>query len=301
MSNFTIDSERIITGKSDPNSITCTVDTLRAATLDPIDEELILNLQRRSKKLFRQPGWKYSLFEPGKSIWFNRYKDGKVSFELNMSDHDNAWDAFEVLREEFGDWALDAKIVRLDVNLTIPLPIREVYNGLDFGRKRSCERWGSKSTGESFYIGMKGRKHEMIIYDKRKESRAEKNKGKPKIKHPCTRIEINSIPKKGMLVKELPLLRRHRPFSHVTRYKILLKRPVMREGEGERSYLRRLGRFMEFKSKYEDWGIHLTRRRLSIESHRNYHVWYRHFYSLRKLEPSLDDIFQIGIDGFFRQ
>lgn len=300
MSNLTIDSERISVGPSHPLNITVSVDTLRASTLKAVSRTVISRLQLRSKRV-RPFGWRLNCFDSDHSIYFYQRKDDTVVFELSLSSFPTVWEAFDHLRTELGPWALEAKIARCEVNLNFPLPIEKVFHGLDFGKKRTCERWGSHAGGESFYIGVKGNRLEMIIYDKRSESRAEKNKGKPPIKHPCTRIEIQTLPKKDMKVRELSLLLNHCPFKHVTRYKVNLIKPEVDFDENVHDYLRKLGRFHEFKSKVDDWGFYLARRKIAIQTQRNFHVHYGEFYSRQKLEPSLDEIFQIGIRGFFPQ
>lgn len=300
MSNFNVDLERVSTGKPHPVNVTVSVDTVRATTLKVVSKTLISELQSKSKRV-RPYGYRLNYFDSDQSIYFNQRKDGTVTYELSLSSFSTYWEALEYLESELGKWALDAIISRCDVNITIPQPIEEVFHGLDFGKKRTCERWGSHSTGESFYIGTKGNKLEMIIYDKRRESRAEKNKGKPRIKHPCTRIEILTLPKKNMKMRELSLLMDHCPFKHVTRYKLTLIEPELQFDEDIKIYLRRLGRYHEFKSKVQDWGFYIARRKLAMQTQRNFHVYYGEFYSRQKIEPSLDDIFQTGIRSFFQQ
>lgn len=300
MSNLNIDLERVSTGQPHPFNVTVSVDTVRASTLKVVSKTLISNLQSKSKRVYPY-GWRLNYFDSEQSIYFNQRKDGTVVYELSLSSFSTCWEGLEYLETELGKWALDAIISRCDVNITTPQPIEEVFHGLDFGKKRTCERWGSHSTGESFYIGTKGNKLELIVYDKQRESRSERNKGKPRIKHPCTRIEILTLPKKNMKIRELSLLMNHQPFKHITRYKVSLIPPEMRFDEDVKDYLRRLGRFHEFKSKYADWGLHITRRKIAYKTQRNFHAQYGEFYSKQKIEPSLDEIFQAGIRSFFQQ
>lgn len=297
MSDFALDSRGISFGATHPNDITCSVDTLRAFTLNPIDENLIKPLYPKSERVDPY-GWRLNYFDEDQSIFFHRNKKGIVAFELSLSTFKTVSDALEYICRELGPWALEARISRLDVNVNFPQPFNEVFHGLDFGKKRTCERWGAHATGESFYIGVKGKRWELIVYDKRKESRSKKNKGKPPIKHPCTRIEIVTLPKKKMLVRELSLLRNHRPFGHVKRYSVKLIPPVQEADESTKEFLKRFGRYHEFKARYEDWGFFLARRKIAVQTQRNFHLHYGDFYSRQIVRPSLDEIFLQGITAF---
>lgn len=300
MSDSLLNTEVISFGKFHPENVTVSIDTIRASTLKEVDEDLVRRLRLRSKPV-RPYGRVLNFYDETQSIFFHQRKDGIVVFELSLSSFSTSSEVFEYLEEQLGPWALSACIQFCDLNVNFPYPIKDIFHGLDFGRRRSCERWGSRGTGETFYIGCHGNRWELKIYDKRKESRARKKKNQVPLKHPCTRIEIMTLPKKNMKMRELSLLVDFKPFKNVTRYNVTLIRPEMKIDESTRGYLRRLGRFHEFKARYEDWGLYIARRKIAIETERNFHSQYGEFFTRQQLEPSLDDIFQEGIRGFFQQ
>lgn len=110
---------------------------------------------------------------------------------------------------------------------------------------------------------------------------------------PLTRVEINSVPVDGMKVRELNQVLDFEPFRHVTRYRVTFVEPPP---TASRAVLRR---FYEFKALAEKYGLWQTRRDLNKKSKRNFKRDYGDFYEVEELQPTLDEIFQQGIRGFF--
>lgn len=142
-------------------------------------------------------------------------------------------------------------------------------------------------------MGRKGHRNKITIYDKQKEV-AEKTDGRVTISHPCTRIEINSVPTNGLTIGQLQDIVLHEPFRTLNRYKVIFKPPTT---ENARLW-ERYGRFEERCKLY---GFFKTRRMLNKESGNNFLRLYGDFFELEELTPTLDEIFQIGIRGFVQR
>lgn len=164
--------------------------------------------------------------------------------------------------------------------------------GLDFGSKRYVERYVDSPKGRTVYIGRNGRRNETSIYDKRKQSKSVK--GETPLTHDCTRIEINSLVKKRMRVRDLPSLSGHKPFRHMTRNEVIFHEPTTKSPVAWQ-------RFGAFKSLTEREGLAMARRTLDKKSGRNFNSQFGDFYELKRINPSLDSIFQSGMAEFFKQ
>lgn len=266
------------------------LDWLTAVTLVPVDIDSLVEL---SVPDFKGAGYTTRFSGKDSKVWFKQFKDKRVLFSFNPSkDFTSGWELLNALRMDLGPWALEARVSRLDCAVTLPLSFQDVFMGLDFGSKRSVERYPENSLGRSVYVGRKGRRNEMLIYDKRKQSRTLKNESE--IKYPCTRIEINSLVKKGMKVKELPQLIEHRPFRHVIRKEIVFKEPTV-------ASVKKWRRYGEFVSLVEREGFFMTKKILAKKTTRNFLKLYGSFYELNPVRPSLDSIFKRGMAQFFQQ
>lgn len=272
---------------SSTNAISC-IDWLSAITFDAVDIEDLIEL---STPDYKGNGFTFKLVGSEWKIWFKQFNDGRVFFSVNPSYFSSGWDLLDVLRKSLGSWALKAKVSRLDCAVTLPTSFQKAFMGLDFGTKRSIERYPENSLGRSVYVGRNGKRNEMLIYDKRKQSKTKRNESP--ISHPCTRIEIHSLIKKGMRVEDLPGLVDHRPFKHVTRYKIEFVEPT---SKSPKVWLR----YGEFKSLVEREGFFMARRILAKQSNRNFKL-YEPFFNRTRVKPSLDTIFRRGMAQFFKQ
>ncbi len=113
------------------------------------------------------------------------------------------------------------------------------------------------------------------------------------IRSPLTRIEINSVPVEGMKLNELHKAMEFDPFHHVTRYRVTFIWPP---SNAPRAVLER---FYEFKVMVEKFGLWQTKRDLNIKYNKNFIRYFGKFYEVEELKPTLDEIFQLGIRGFF--
>jgi len=165
-------TEGMAYGRVSPTGAVACLDWLSAVTSDPVDIDRLIDL---SEPVFKGRGYIFKYSGRPWKIWFNQFKDGKVVFSVNPSHFVSGWDLLESLREALGGWALKARLTRVDCTVTLPLPFQQVFIGLDFGSKRSVERYLDNPKGRSVYVGRKGRRNELVIYDKRKESKNEKS------------------------------------------------------------------------------------------------------------------------------
>lgn len=301
MRKIDLNTRRVVVDRSHPTSAAVGVDTMRAITLNEVPEDDVRALKFRFKKVKHRRGYRMKFCSnegPSWSFWFDSFEDGRVNFQVDVPPKATANEILEVIENNLGAWALDAKITRLDVHLTLPMAFRKCFNGLDFGKKRAVLFYKMTSYGQSFYVGMvKGqKKHELVIYDKREESLKRKRNGLEPITHPCTRFEINTRPKKDMLVRELMILKDHRPFKHVRRFAVNLKEPA--QGKNLHQYIQKRDRYIKFNTMHEYEGFFMARRLLNIDSNANFHALYGDFYELEELEPSLDDLCSAGMKKF---
>lgn len=277
-------------GRVNSTGAVSSIDWISAVTLVAVDIDSLIEL---STPDFKGSGYTTKFSGKDSKIWFKQFKDKRVLFSFNPSkEFSNGWELLDELRNELGPWALKAKISRLDCAVTLPLSFQDVFMGLDFGSKRSVERYPENSLGRNVYVGRQGRRNELLIYDKRKQSKT--LQGQVPIQHPCTRIEINSIVKKGMTVEELPQLVDHRPFRHIIRYKITFNEPVIKSTKVWR-------RYGEFVSLVEREGFFMARKILHKKTKRNFMKLYGPFFELQKVKPSFDTIFRKGMAQFFEQ
>lgn len=289
MPNFNPTISKIDAGSVHPTKAVSTIDKLSAVTNQTLD---LKKLKAKAEKVERGFGYFIELPKPQGILWFaeNRF-DGVVNFSLTPSRQGNSEKTFEVIEQHFGEQGLLAEIVRCDCAITLPIEFDELAIGLDFGPKRFVEKYRNTQSGRSWYVGRRGRRNELIVYDKKKEHKA---KGKSEIKHPCTRIEINSVPIGGLKVSEIGRITEHEPFKHLTRYQVEFNEPKTQS-------LVTWRRFLDFKARTLREGFWETKRQLNRECNRNFKRLYGDFYELEELKPSLDEIFQIGIRGFFSQ
>ena len=114
------------------------------------------------------------------------------------------------------------------------------------------------------------------------------------IDYPCTRIELLYKPDPPLLVADLSLLQEHEPFGGMARYKITFK-------EADPQWTRsKLQRYMEFVYRCERDNFWITKRAINRRSN-NFAKQYGDFYELEECRPTLDEMFQHGIRGFFPQ
>lgn len=303
MRKVQLNTRRIVVDRSHETHTAVGVDTVRAVTVKEVPKDIIQRLKLRAKKAKNSDGYNLTLYSDDSStpwkVWFRQFEDGRVIFSTKCPPGLLVHEFLMLLENNLGSWTLDAEFSRLDVHLTVPLRFKEFFNGLDFGRKRAVKFYTMNNKGQSFYVGkVKNKKsYELLIYDKQKESRFNKKSGPP-IPYPCTRIEINTRPKKKMKVRELPLLLNHRPFKHVKRFSVTLKEPVV---AGNKLHSRqRRDRFIELRTMYNSEGFFMTRRHLDISTSFNFHKNYHQLYELEELSPSLDELFAAGMKKFIK-
>jgi hypothetical protein len=270
---------RVNEEKTHPSKTLASLDKLTARTSCSVSDEFDPFI----KKHFFSSGsnLKYSKIK----LWFNELDNGDTVFSFNPSDFNCFSEALELLDEIFGKGVRSAKISRLDCALTLPHQFDEVFRGLDFGPRRTIESYPESANQRGVYVGKHKRKYACLIYDKQK---------KEKLSYPCTRLEINSIPKGGLELKQLPKIKRHTPFSKMKRYKVKFKKPT-------KTQERVLERYYTFKSRVRREGFWWTKRRLNAESNGNFAKLYGKFYELEPIEPSLDKVFQTLIKDYFKK
>ena len=230
------------------------------------------------------------------TIWLKRMSGRTVLFSFNPTPRFKKWRGRnglkQFLQNELGEWSLKAQISRLDHSVTLPLDPKDVFCGIDFGPKRFVESTSDGNNGRTVYAGRIGRRKEVLLYDKMRQSRRTKNK----IEHQCTRLEINYVPKindRRMKVEELPFLIEHKPFRQITRYEIELTLPKVRSCEQWR-------RFGQFEVMCERESFVMARRVLSKRTNKNFVKLYSNFFERTLVTPNFDQIYNKALKEFFR-
>lgn len=275
-------------GRTHSSIVVSSIDKLIAVTRDFLDFDAL------KKEFIRLPGDKGFVKELGEGkgkLWIKKREfDGDVKFSFNPSFFGSADAAVSAIGRELGRPGLNARITFVELANTFPSEFADFWMGIDYGKKRVVERWGFLGAGRTVYVGKVGDRFEMKVYDKQ----AEMHSRGVQIAHPCTRIEMLVAVDDDIRVENLWSLGEYEPFRQVTRYKFSFKKPRTKSSA-------KLIRYGEFRAMVRLLGHCHARKELNRECGNNFNRLYGDFYELEELKPTLDEIFQLGIRGFFQQ
>jgi len=224
----------------------------------------------------------FFIYYPYTTFWYKKTKENHLIFSVNPSDFSCYTEYFSFISEHFVKPPYDAKVTALDCAITFPEDYSTFMRTLTFGKKRKVKAYFASRKSEGIHIGSKGRKFELTIYDKRKLNN---------LKYPCTRIEINSFPK-GLTLGTLFTVQWHSPFNFVKRNSFSYTAP---DKKGSKEFLR----FQKLMNITELVGPHFAKQRLNTT--RNYTKQFSKFILAEEVKPSLDNIFQEGIENYFEK
>ena len=204
--------------------------------------------------------------------------DKSCMVSINPSDFPNYNYLITCVRSVFNnkegiDWAI---VTRLDCSVDVLRPFEEEIRGADFGLKRNYRAHFLKQKMTGVYAGRdpKNEKYQVTVYDK-----FFKSKGN----FPVTRYEVNSYPR-NLILRDLNRVCSHRPFKSVTRHSIELIKSVN-------------AKFLTFATLLSVHGFWLTKKTLNKSG--NFKRTYSKYFTLEKLYPDLNKIFQESIKHYF--
>lgn len=221
-----------------------------------------------------------------KKFWFDeKIRQGEeiTSFKFNPSKWPT-WDScLSDISYLFEGNVVDGRITGLDNAITIPSSFHAEFDGIDFGRQMSIKFANFGPTDCGYYVGKKGKKNRMKIYDKRLELSRRRNR----IDFDCVRLETNFLPESDIPFCQLGRLNPWDPFKNVHRNRLTLI-PPSRYSVTERE------RFAELKAAIEHGGFWWARRQFNRKYQNNFN---RMFGSLFRLEPVTPDYSQLFYNG----
>lgn len=182
--------KQISYGRGCPSEVMASLDKLTATTTSQIKTKY----KDISKSCTNGIG--YTLKVDDIPIWFMTYDNEMTTrFTLNPSLF-NSFKSFTLFLSKIftNKLFLEAEISRLDHALTFPCEFRELFMGLDFGRKRSLESYIENNEHDGFYVGRYQRKYSTLVYDKNKQLNRKLKDDKKSIL-PLTRLEVNYVPR----------------------------------------------------------------------------------------------------------
>lgn len=262
-----------------PTEIVASLDKLKVTSeegckIKPEIRKLAMN-EERSAWIVR--------YSDGTYFWFKCFPGERVSFSLNPAGFESYGEMMAFILKHVDGSPNDAKLNRCDCAITFPKPLHEMNCAIDFGRRRKWSRFldGGRFTG--LYVGFHCKdRHKFTLYDKSKQAR---------LPFPCTRLEVDDHPP-GMTLERLPEIQTHTPFAAISHIALKLQEPVNPAPP-------EMARYLYFQSLLKQHGFWAARRQLNQETNRNFARVYGKFFTLERVIPGLDEIFQRGIKTYF--
>lgn len=293
MDTFSPTYDEVAAGRVHESAVVVSIDKLAFNIKVPFDREELIG---RAKKVQKGDGYVIDLPNGrGSQLYFADNHETGLYGSFNPSVFNNAWVSLDSVEALLGRSGLRAEISRFDIALTFPCEMKSLYMGLDFGLRRRIEHVGKIQGEETVYIGKQGKRFEIKVYNKTAEMRtrakSRKNKWSPSF---CSsRLEITVIPEDEMRVEDLPRIIDLEPFKTCTAYAFKFIKP---KGKVRPEVWQN---YFEFEQCCLRWGFWHTRKMLNEKYGGNFARKFGQFYELEEMKPTLDEIFQLGIRGFF--